>query len=73
MCLACAARKPDDQPSRFLVPMRRAEAGKRRDEVDAAVTIYGRGKSFDVTGARNNTKRIAEPLDNRSADENAAL
>ena len=46
-----AAREPDDRPARVGVPVRRAEAGQRGDEVDAVVGVQRRGERLGLGGA----------------------
>ena len=68
-----AARDADDGAARVRIPMRGAEAGKRRDEIDAAVIRNGRGQRFYLGGAAHEPEAVADPLHDGAADENAAL
>ena len=53
--------------------MRRAEAGERRDEVDALVAVERARERFGLGGALDQPEAVAEPLDRRPRDEHGAL
>ena len=68
-----APRDADDEPARVRIPVRRAQAGKRRHEVHAAVVGDGRGQALDVGRLRDQAEAVAQPLHDGAADEDAAL
>ena len=68
-----AARKTDNRAAGGGVPVRRAEASEGRNEKDSAVIRDARGEGFDVGGGGDETKTVAEPLDDGAADEDATL
>jgi hypothetical protein len=53
--------------------VRRAEADKGRDEDDSAGVGDAGGEGFDVGGGADELEVVAQPLDDRAADEDAAL
>ena len=68
-----AARDADDRAARVRIPVRRAEAGEGRHEVDAAVVGHGRRERLDVGRLLDDAQAVAQPLHDRAADEHAAL
>ena len=68
-----AAREAEDRAARVGVPVRRAEAGERRHEIDAAVVGHARGERLDLRGRADDPQAVAQPLHDGAADEHAAL
>ena len=67
------ARQPGDQPARVRRPVRRAEAGERRDEVDALVAVERTRERLGLGGALDQPEAVAQPLDRGAGDEDGAL
>src|SRR4030095_10621896 len=63
----------DDRPARVRIPVRRAESGKRGDEVHAAVVRDAQRERLDVCRGANETEAVANPLHDGAADEHAPL
>jgi len=53
--------------------VRRAEARERRHEVDAAVVVERRRKSFALRGFVDEPETVAQPLDRSAGDEDGTL
>src|SRR5688572_14927147 len=70
---ACTASQPDDRAARFLVPMGRSKAGKRGDKVNASVIVYRGRQLLNLSRGLDDPERIAKPLNNSTAYEDAAL
>ena len=68
-----AAREPDDRAARVGIPVRRAQAGERGHEVDAAAVGHRRRQRLDLGRLRDDAEPVAQPLDHRAADEDAAF
>ena len=71
---ACGtALDPDEQTARVHVPVRRAEAGERRNEVDAVVARETRRERLGLVRARDDAEAVPEPLHRGAGDEGAPL
>ena len=55
------------------MPVRCAQSGKGRHDIDAAVVAHLACKVFAVGGVLDHTQLVAQPLDHRAADKDAAL
>ena len=67
------ALDPDQQSARVHVPMRRSQAGERRDEVHVVVSRETRRERLGLGGRRDDAETIAQPLHRRARDERASL
>ncbi len=67
------ARDPADEPARVRLPVRRAEAGQRGDEVDAVGRADRAGELLALGRVCEQPEPVAEPLDRRAGDEDRAL
>ena len=63
----------DERAARIGIPVRSAQSGKRRDEVDVAAIGHAGRQLLDVRGGSNNPQSVAKPLKDRARDENASL
>ena len=68
-----AARQPDQAAARIHIPVRRAEAGERRNKVNAARVRHLACVVFRVAAVCEKAHLVTQPLDDRPADEYAAL
>ena len=68
-----AARQADDGAARRGVPLRRAESGEGRHQVDVAGIGHAGGQGFDVGGAFDDAESVAQPLHRGAAHEHAAF
>ena len=68
-----AAREADDGAARCRIPLRRAEAGEGRHEVDVAGVGHAGGQRLDVGGALDDAEAVAQPLHRGAAHEHAAF
>lgn len=67
------ACQPDDRTARVRLPMRRTEAGERRDEVHAVVALERSRHCLRLAGLADDAQTIAQPLHRRTRDEDAGL
>ena len=71
---ACsAARQAHQRAARVGVPVRCAEPGEGRHQHHAAAVGYRRGQRFDFARALDDAQPVAQPLHQRTADEDAAF
>ena len=68
-----AARYADDRAPRALVPVRRAESRKGRDDVGPRRVRHFLGILLRLRRFRYHIQLVAQPLHRRPADEDAAL
>ncbi len=68
-----ATRDAGHEAACVLVPVRRAEPGEGRDQVDAAGVRDGCRERLDVGRGLDQAQPVAQPLDHRAADEHAAF
>ena len=68
-----AAGQPHDGAAGVHVPVGGAKPGKGRHNVDAAVILQPAGEVLAVRGLLDQVQFIPDPLDDRAADEYAAL
>ena len=68
-----SAGEADDRAARIGIPVRSAQSGKRRDEVDAAAIGHAGRQLLDVGRGANDPQSVAKPLNDRARNENAAL
>ena len=71
MLFTGTARQPNNNAASILIPVRRSQSGKCRNEIDTAV-IYG-GQHLNVRRGLYDTQRISQPLYDRTAYEHATL
>ena len=55
------------------IPVRRAQAGESRDQVEAVGIVYRVGQCLAFSGRINQAETVSEPLDAGSGDKDAAL
>ena len=70
---ARAARKADDGAAAVHIPVRRAQPGEGRHEVDVAVVGDGGGDLLRFRRRGDEPHFVAQPLDHRPGHEHAAL
>ena len=70
---ARAAREADDGAAAVHVPVRRAQSGEGRHEVDVAVVSDGGSQRLGFRGRGDQAHLVAQPLDHRPGHEHAAL
>ena len=70
---ARAARNAADYAARVRVPMRRAEPGERRDDIDSARVGDAERDLLGLRGRLDHLELVAKPLYHRSAYKHAAL
>ena len=68
-----AARQADDRAARIRVPVRRAQAGERRDDVDAPVVGDACRERLNLDRRAEEAHLVAQPLHDRPGDEHAAF
>ena len=68
-----AAREPDDRPARVGIPVRRAEPGQGRHEVDVVVGVEGGGQPLGLRRLRDHAEPVAQPLHGGAGDEDRGL
>ena len=68
-----AARQSGDKPARAHVPMRRAQAGKRRHHIDPRGVFDLARERLALCGGVYEPHLVAQPLDDRAAGKDAAL
>ena len=68
-----AACQADEAAARVHIPVRRTEAGERRNKIHAARVLDLAGIVFGITALGEEPHFVAQPLDDRAADEQAAL
>ena len=73
MRLSRAACQADHQAARIHVPVRRAQAGERRHEIDAAGVWHAGGQGFAFRRAVDDLQLVPQPLHRGAGHENAAL
>src|SRR5262249_50870221 len=62
-----ASRDAGDRTARVLIPMRRTQARKRGNEIDAAAVLDARGELFNVTYGSDDSEPVAVPLNTGSS------
>ncbi len=68
-----AAAQADDHAASMRVPVGRAKADKGGDEDHSAGVGNAGGKGFDVGRGADELEVVAQPLDDRATDEDAAF
>ena len=70
---ARASRQADDRPAGVGIPVRRTQAGERRNEVHAAAIGHARSELLDIAGFPDDAQGVAQPLHRGAGDEDAAF
>ena len=68
-----STRKADDRAARVHIPVRRAHAGERRDQINPAVVRERSRQRFRLRRGRNQLHFVPQPLNRRARHEHAAL
>ena len=73
MILGAAAGQSDDRAARVRIPERRRKPRKGRDQIDTGCILYTHRVAFAVRSVLEEPHFIPQPLNDRSADKDAAL
>ena len=71
--VAGIAAEADQKPNRVRVPVRRAQAHKRRYKDHAAGVGHARGEGLDIGRGADELQIVAQPLHHRAGNKDAAL
>ena len=67
------ARQAGDHAARILLPIRRVQPGKCRNEIDTAIVVDRSRQRLDIGTLLNHSEVVAKPLYQRSGNRHAAF
>src|SRR5215510_11292085 len=73
MAFVGVTRETDDDATRGRLPIRSEETGERRDNIHAAVVLDRASKCFNIGARGEQTKIVAQPLNESASDRDAAF